>query len=82
MTSLEVLSYLTKIEGNYYVVSQLVTYPEIGFIIGMGKTIAEAIEEVKKVAATSKGIEVQVQTDSFERALSDLSGLAKLAIKF
>ena len=48
----------------------------------MGKTIAEAIEEVKKVAATSKGIEVQVQTDSFERALSDLSGLAKLAIKF
>jgi len=52
LTSLEVLSYLTKIEGNYYVVSQLVTYPEIGFIIGMGKTIAEAIEEVGRSGFT------------------------------
>lgn len=76
------LKYLTKIEGNYYVVPQLVTYPEIGFIIGMGKTPQEAIEQVKTIAKTVKGIELGVQVDTFDEALEELAGLAKLRIKF
>jgi hypothetical protein len=67
----------TVIEGEHYIVPQLTGMPEIGAVVGTGKTAKEAIDQAKDVASKVEGYDVEIPVDSMDEALVDLKEILK-----
>jgi len=69
------------IDGKYYCVPQKLGHIAIGGVVATGDTLEEAIELAKKIAATVEGHEVEIRTESFDKAQEEFNKLAKMGIK-
>jgi predicted RNase H-like HicB family nuclease len=60
------------IDGEYYIVPQLTGMPEIGSVVAMGDTAAEAIGECKRIAELVKSHTLDMPVEAMDEALEDL----------
>lgn len=72
----------TMIEGRDYVVPTSVGLPEIGAVVGVGQTMAEAIEHLGKNAELVEGYDVDVKLDAITTALDVVQEGEKFGIHF
>jgi hypothetical protein len=62
----------TVIDGEYYVIPQWNGLPEIGAVVAMGDTAAEAIEECKRLAKMVDGYSIEKPVEALDEALINL----------
>jgi predicted RNase H-like HicB family nuclease len=72
---------LTIIDGKYYVVPQAVGLPEIGAVVGVGDTLEEACDVVKKAAKKIEGYYVDVFPEALDEAQEEIKKLKNYGIK-
>ncbi len=72
----------TIIDGKDYVVPTAVGLPEIGGVVGVGNTVAEAIAHLKENADQIKGYDVDIKLDSINQALEVVKEGEKFGIEF
>jgi hypothetical protein len=76
------LRFHTRIEGKDYVVPQVVGMPDLGGVVGSGKTLLEAIAQCKERAKLIKGYLVKVSLESIGEALETIEKGVEMGIKF
>lgn len=70
-----------KIDGKYYCAPQTVGLPEIGAVVAEGKTLEEAIENLKTIAAEVKGYYLEIKIESIDKALEEFKKLEDFGVK-
>ena len=60
--------YLTVLDGRHYFVPQDVPMAEIGAVVGLGKTLDEAIAHVDMIAPGVQGYQIEVHNAVFDKA--------------
>lgn len=76
------LRFHCKIDGVNYTAPQPVGCPAPGIVVGVGKTLLEAINQCKEHAAQIKGHGVEVTLESIDRAIDQIDKGKKLGIEF
>jgi len=76
------LRFHARYNDKDYVVPQTTGVPEIGCVVGVGNTVAEAIKIVKERAKQIQGYGIEVKTDSLDKALKVIEEGQKLGIEF
>lgn len=71
-----------QIKGKDYVIPQQSKFREIGWVVGMGQTIKEAIADCKDVAGEVSGYKVEVHTEGLEQAVEEIKKGERLGVKF
>lgn len=62
----------TIIDGEFYVIPQQSTYPEIGAVVATGNTAKEAIENCRAIAKDVDGYSVEKPVDALDEAHENL----------
>jgi hypothetical protein len=73
---------IAKIDGEYYVVPQSSSCPEIGAVVGVGDTMEEAIEMAKEVCKQVDGYFVANFPSALDEAVEEIEKLADFGITF
>lgn len=76
------LRFHTRIQDKDYVVPQVIGIPDVGVVVGTGKTLLEAVAQCKERAAQIKGFQVSVSLDSIDKGLEEIKKGEALGIKF
>ncbi len=72
----------TRIGGKDYIVPQAVGMPDVGGVVGVGKTMKEAIDSCKERAKQIKGFQVHVATEAIDRGLEQVEKARKMGVGF
>lgn len=70
-----------RIKGRYYTMPQTVGLPEIGAIVGWGKTLQEALKMVEEIAEQVKGYYIEIPLHAMERAQEEMKKTEEFGIK-
>ena len=76
------LRFHTKVDGVNYTAPQPVGLPAPGVVLGVGKTLLEAIAHCKENADQVKGYQVEVTLESIDKALGVIEKGQKMGIEF
>lgn len=76
------LRFHTRIKGRDYVVPQTVGMPDLGGVVGSGKTLLDAIKQCAERAKEIKGFQVTVSLESIYKAIETIKQGEKMGIRF
>lgn len=71
----------TKIQGQYYIIPQDHKITSLGAVVGVGKTLQEAVNKCKKAAEQVKGYFVECSVGSLDEAESEWQKLSNIGMK-
>lgn len=71
-----------RIKGQDYVIPQHAKFSEIGWVVGLGDTVKEAIQDCKDVAEQVSGYKVEVRTEGLEKAVDEIEKGEKMGVQF
>ena len=73
--------YLTKINGESYVIPQSNEHGEIGAVIAIGDSMSEVIDKIKDYADQIKGYQIDICLDAIPEGLEELKKLEGWGLK-
>lgn len=76
------LRFHTRIDGKDYIAPQVIGLPDVGYVVGVGNTLIDAINECKEKASQVKGFQVHVGLEGIESALDTIKKGEEHGIKF
>jgi len=71
-----------KLDGKDYVIPQHAKFSEVGWVIGLGDTINEAIEDCEQHAEQVTGYKLHVKTNALQDAVAEIEKASKMGISF
>jgi len=76
------LRFHCKISGVDYVIPQMCRIASIGWVVGIGDTVKEAITNCKDHAERLGGYKVEVMTDGLEKAVEEIEKGERMGVQF
>lgn len=76
------LRYHCRIGDCNYVIPQPIGLPDLGYVVGTGSTLLEAIKLCKERASQIKGYQVECNLESIDKALETIQQGEKMGIHF
>jgi hypothetical protein len=67
-----------KINGRDFAMPQVGKLPEVGAVVGFGKTMDEAISDAKKIADTIEGYYIDIPKEAADKAKENIEGLQEI----
>ena len=69
-------------DGVYHYTPNGVPMKEIGSVVGMGRSLGEAVKMATEIAKTIKGFDLKINTDCIEDAQKQIAEMAKIGIRY
>lgn len=71
-----------QLDGKDYVIPQHAKFSEIGWVVGIGDTVKEAIKNCEDHAEQVSGYKLHVKTDSLQDAVAEIEKAEKMGVQF
>lgn len=71
-----------QVKGKDYVIPQHAKFSEIGWVVGLGDTVKEAIKDCQDVASQVSGYKIEVRTEGLEKAVEEIEKGEKMGVQF
>lgn len=71
-----------QIKGKDYVIPQHAKFSEIGWVVGLGDTVKDAIKDCQEIADQVKGYKIEVRTEGLQKAVEEIEKGEKMGIQF